>query len=376
MVCRLADHQITSYNANGLVRHMTDRDAILTTQYTYDRLNSQTQVSSTSTDENGQPVVIASSVTYTWDGKVKTSTDASGNVSSNVYDTRGLLTKTIDAYGNTTAHYYDNAGRLVAVVSALNYDPLTALDQMSRTEYAYDLMGRVKTVTQTYYDNQTSQWVSFVEKAYQYDSLGNVTKELGAIGYASGTGTTVDDRINTGDGILYFYNLGGKLTLKLTSNTEPTQYTYDALGRVTSKSNERGVKTGYTYDGVGKLLTEKVYTAHFPKNRRCISIRTIFWDRYSPRPTGTEIPQPIPTMRSEKSVRRLLPETPPYRRLPRTVSTIHPETFPTCGHPPAKKRRIPTIIRDISCPRRKVPRTELAPSPHLCAMTKTATYGS
>jgi RHS repeat-associated protein len=247
-----------TYDKNGNALTVTTPNAVTTT-YTYDRLNRQTQVSSTSTDENGQPVTITSSVTYTWDGKVQTSTDANGNVSSNVYDTRGLLTKTIDACGNTTSKYYDNAGRLVAVVSPLNYDPLKTLDQMSRTEYAYDLMGRVKTVTQTYYDNQTSQWVTFVEKAYQYDSLGNVTKELGAIGYASGTGTTVDDRINTGDGILYFYNLGGKLTLKLTSMIEPTQYTYDALGRVTSKSNERGVKTGYTYDGAGKLLTEKVY---------------------------------------------------------------------------------------------------------------------
>jgi hypothetical protein len=43
-------------------------------------------------------------------------------------------------------------GRKTAEVSPKNYSPTKALEEMNRSEYTYDLMGRIKTKTETYRD--------------------------------------------------------------------------------------------------------------------------------------------------------------------------------------------------------------------------------
>ena len=93
-----------------------------------------------------------------------------------------------DAADGVTAYYYDRAGRLTAEVAPNDYDPLLTLSEMNRTLYAYDGMDRLVTKSYSYLDPVTSQWTTYVAKAFQYDDSGNVIKELDALGYESGTG--------------------------------------------------------------------------------------------------------------------------------------------------------------------------------------------
>ena len=81
---------------------------------------------------------------------------------------------------------------------------------MSRKEYTYDKADRIKTISEIY-EPIASQWVSYVSKAYKYDNNGNLIKELDALGYEAGTGATADEKINSGYGANYMYNLAGRL---------------------------------------------------------------------------------------------------------------------------------------------------------------------
>ena len=254
-----------TYDKNGNQLSVTAPHGV-TTYYTYDNAGRKTGTSTQNDNELGVLSLIHTSVTYTWDGKVLTQTDAKQNTTTNVYDGQGHVTKTITADGNTTAYYYDRAGRRIAVVSPNYYDETKTLDQMNRTEYTYDQMNRVKKISQTYFDSTSGVWITYVEKAYQYDNVGNVIKELDALGFAAGTGTTDDEKISTGYGTIKSYNLAGQM---LTSNDPVSQdrgiassvtYTYDALGRKTSATNANGTIVSYYYNDMNKLAWETLRT--------------------------------------------------------------------------------------------------------------------
>ena len=174
---------------------------------------------------------------------------------------RGQLVRVTDADDGITAYYYDNAGRKIAEVSPLNYDAGSTLQQMNRTEYSYDLMGRLKTKSYTYFDIITQQVVSYVSKAYKYDAGGNMIKELDALGYEEGTGYTTEAKINSGYGIEYTYDFANNniTTLDPVSDDRSLDYTilyeYDAIGRKVSQTDARGYVTEYTYDDAGNVLT-------------------------------------------------------------------------------------------------------------------------
>lgn len=82
-----------------------------------------------------------------------------------------------------------------------------------------------------------------VQKAYKYDAVGNVIKELDALGYESGSGTNADSKINNGYDTEYTYNLANKVIKVLDPVTKQKnlnftkQYAYDALGRIVSEGN-------------------------------------------------------------------------------------------------------------------------------------------
>ncbi|NLA43781.1 RHS repeat protein, partial [Candidatus Saccharibacteria bacterium] len=166
--------------------------------------------------------------------------------------------------GGVTAQYYDNAGRVIAVVAPLHFDDSKTLDEMTRTEYLYDALGRVVTVTQIYFDDRDATWKSFVEKAVAYDSMNNATKELDAMGYSTGTGDTIAEKIATGYGMMYTYNLAGMRVTELDPEsaalglTWSMRYTYDALGRLILTENIEGTIARTEYDLAGNVVRQTV----------------------------------------------------------------------------------------------------------------------
>jgi RHS repeat-associated protein len=252
-----------TYDDNGNLKTVTTPNTAVTT-YTYDNMNRQLSVSQPGQNEVGTAVTIINSTTYDWEGKPLTQTDSNGNVTTYAYDKRGQLAKVIDAMQGVSAYSYDRAGRKLIEVSPLNYDALKSLDQQSRVEYVYDIMGRIRAKKDIYYNVKTSEWKTIYTSSYKYDINGNVIKELDALGYESGTGESLEERTDTGYGTQYTYNLVGMVVTTLDAVSKErdlsftTNYVYDGLGRKTSETNAKEVITVYTYDDAGNVLNVKI----------------------------------------------------------------------------------------------------------------------
>jgi YD repeat-containing protein len=207
-----------TYDMNGNLITMMTPDGVITS-YDYDVLGRQIKTSQPGKDEFGNDVVIETVTLYDWRGNVIARTDALGRTTEYVYNKRGFLEKMIDPMQGVTSWYYDLGGRKIAEVSPANYDENKPLQQMERTEYVYDSMDRIKAVILKYQEKTynisrkewDSNWVEVVTKAYKYDSSGNVVKELDARGYEAGSGSSLDERISSGYGTEYTYNLAGQL---------------------------------------------------------------------------------------------------------------------------------------------------------------------
>ncbi|MGB7605591.1 MAG: RHS repeat-associated core domain-containing protein [Lutisporaceae bacterium] len=265
-VTSTADTIITTtytYDKNGNLKTVTAPQNVITT-YEYDNMNRQISVSQPGLDEFGTDAIITNTTTYNWEGNPLTQTDANGNITSYEYDNRGQQIKVINAMVGISAYSYDRAGRTVIEVLPLNYDALKSLDQQNRVEYVYDIMGRVKAKKDICYDTTTLQWKTIYTSSYKYDINGNVIKELDALGYEAGTGVSIEEKISTGYGTKYTYNLVNKLasTIDPVSQERELSYTnsykYDGLGRKIAETNAKGVVTLYNYDNVGNVLTVKV----------------------------------------------------------------------------------------------------------------------
>ncbi len=252
-----------TYDKNGNVISLTN-PAGVQSQMTYDALNRLVSTSVSNVDEYGQTVTVQTSTLYRWDNQILESIDANGNKTEMQYDARGRVIRTIDANGGVSAQYYDNGGRVIAVVSPLHFDTTRTLEEMNRTEYLYDTFGRVITVTQIYFDTKDNLWKSFVEKGYKYDVMGNKIKELGAMGYAAGTGSTITEKIESGYGTEFTYNYRGQVLTVLDAVSKErgftftVKYTYDALGRMTQTQNSAGVINITSYDAAGNIIQQSV----------------------------------------------------------------------------------------------------------------------
>jgi len=281
-----------AYDKNGNVETVTTPDQV-TTRYYYDSMNMQIRVSKPGKDEYNNACDIVSSTTYNWEGKPETQIDANGSTTTITYNKRGFIDRIKDPRNGITAYNYDRAGRKTAVVAPAFYKEGQSLDTMVRSEYVYDLMGRVKLEKYFYivfsperperpdvlhyegdidgyltdvmgpvedYFVECYKTVPLVTKAYKYDINGNVIKELDALGYSSGTGTSEDEKIESGYGKEYMYNLAGLVVAYIdpVSKDKGLAYTakfeYDVFGRKISETDAKGAITQYKYDDAGNVL--------------------------------------------------------------------------------------------------------------------------
>ncbi|MGE5472860.1 MAG: S8 family serine peptidase [Ignavibacteriales bacterium] len=258
-----ADQKVTTaytYDKDGNLETETDANEVTAT-YTYDNLNRVKTVTQPGVDENNANVNLLTAYEYNWEGKKSKETDPKNNKTEYHYNKRGMLFEKVDAKTGTAAYEYDLAGRLIKEVSPKNYISEQTIDNMNHTEYEYDNMDRVKTKTEKY--TYKGQAYTTVAEAFKYDQKGNVTKELDALGYLVGTGTT-DEKIDTGYGTEYTYNLAGKVTKTRDPVTKERNLaytdlnTYDVLGRIKTKRNSNDVITTYYYDDAGNITSTTV----------------------------------------------------------------------------------------------------------------------
>ena len=226
----------------------------LTTSYDYDVLDRVTKMTDSlgnevvnSFDANGQlwkvthrykkpdaTFDVRDIATRSFDAadRVKTETDAEGNVTSYSYDEAGNVIAVTDAENHTARVEYDAMNRKTAVIDATGY----------RTETKLSLRGDVVAVT-----NANDETVKF-----EIDALGRKTAAVDPKGFRSE----------------FSYDENGNLTCTVDANAQAGLQTknllgcsesraYDELNRLTKITDATNGETVFTYDYLGNRLSVK-----------------------------------------------------------------------------------------------------------------------
>jgi len=244
------------YDLDGNLTRETDPMSIAT-NYTYDLLGRRISESRMGTNENGISVNITASQTYDFRGNVLTATDALNRTTAYQYDRRGRLIRVTDPSYGITIYEYNRAGLVTAEVLP-NHFSTRAINTLNRTEYEYDLCGRVIRKVQRYI--VTNTWTEATTVGYIYDLQGNVIKFVDAMGYAEASGSTVSAKLSSAYGTEYTYDPQGRLltmrdaetALKGLSFTQ--KFEYDGAGRKINETDANNNITIYTYNDAGYVL--------------------------------------------------------------------------------------------------------------------------
>lgn len=181
-------------------------------------------------------------------GRLTATRDPAGRTTSQVWCACDVLDAVVDAKGNRNSWEYDVESRVTREVRA---------DNTTDTTYAYDLAGRLKTVTDpedqvatyTYNVDDTLQQVAFTNAniatptiSFTYDAY---YRRKATMVDASGTTTYTYKAVDTA-GAMAIGSVDGPFT------SDTITYTYDELGRVSSRLlNSTG--TAITYDTLGRI---------------------------------------------------------------------------------------------------------------------------
>jgi RHS repeat-associated protein len=135
-----------SYDGNGRVKTSTDGNGVVTT-YVYDRMDRVESM----TFSNATPAVAAISRTYFGDGSLKTLIDGTGTTTFG-YDHAGRMVSKSNNAGSLT-YAFDNAGNMVSstntpaggtsLVTAYGYNDANELDQLTEPMVAGELFAKI-----------------------------------------------------------------------------------------------------------------------------------------------------------------------------------------------------------------------------------------
>jgi YD repeat-containing protein len=304
---------LNQYDALNRLKQVTD-PGLGVTQYGYNGLDALTSVSDPrnlvtgyavdglgNLNQQVSPDTGATINTYDVAGNLLTQTDAKGQVTTYAYDALNRVTQITFHDGSKQAYAYDaGANRIGRLASITELDP--ASQQTNLTTYAYDLHGRVLSIStaqagQVYtlgYSYDLSGRLSGLTYpsgrtvTYGFDALGRVneittTKDSqslavvqnveyhpfgGVKAYTLGNGQAYSRSIDL-DGRISTYTLGSKtfgigydLASRIEQITDLTtaafnSYGYDALDRLTSATIP-GTPFSYAYDAVGNRTSKTV----------------------------------------------------------------------------------------------------------------------
>ncbi|GMQ57591.1 hypothetical protein AN1V17_19860 [Vallitalea sediminicola] len=190
--------------------------------------------------------------------------DKEGNIYSYKYDEEGNVIREIkpENYneetndGKAAAYTYDYLGRLIAVRDEENrvvqknvYDAKGKLiqqidpkgylsgandDARYKTEYSYDIGGRLIAITTPELKQKDKQ-----NTTYTYDAQDNIL-----------TMTDAEGNVTT-----YIRDLWGRAETIINAKGNSSRYTYDYAGNVTSSIDPKGNKTKYVYNSQNRLKT-------------------------------------------------------------------------------------------------------------------------
>jgi RHS repeat-associated protein len=268
-----------TYNSQGFISQITDSTGRVTT-YTYDA-SGQLLLSVTSPVENVQYTYVTgqnpaqqyalASITnmgipvyYTYDaegrlieqsqaggveavtygygpGGTLTTTDATGDTTTQMFNDFGEAAVTVDALGQTTKVAFDTNGNPVQEILPDGTSESQTFNEQNDLTSQIDPLGQAIGLT---YDPSFNELTSFTDAlgdatTYDYDSQGNLL----SITAADGTSQQ------------YVRNSEGEVTQYTNADDQTITYTYNAAGLVTSQTFPDSTSTQFTYDAHGNLLS-------------------------------------------------------------------------------------------------------------------------
>jgi RHS repeat-associated protein len=181
-------------------------------------------------------------VTYGYGpGGTLTTTDATGDTTTEMFNDFGEAAVTVDALGQTTKTVYDTNGNPVQEILPDGTSESLTFNEQDDNTSQIDPLGQAIGLT---YDPSFNELTSFTDAlgdatSYDYDSQGNLLSITAADGSSQ----------------QYVRNSEGEVTQYTNADGQTITYTYNAAGLVTSQTFPDGTSTQYTYDAHGNLLT-------------------------------------------------------------------------------------------------------------------------
>lgn len=236
-------------------KHKLDENIFATTLFTYDDFgrvltstNPEGHITTyTYNDKNKLPISIIdpenNQIGYGYDtlGRVETITTSYGTTTL-TYDLGDNITKITDPLGNITKMTYDAEGNMIKkTVSPEQYNEITN-DGQGYT-YSYDKMDKLI---------KQADPLGNIFKM-QYDTRGNKTKEINPNTYNPST--------EDGQGVTYQYDIQNRKIKIINPSGKKTRIKYDALGNIIKtvdannyiESTDSGKGMSYSYDQLNRL---------------------------------------------------------------------------------------------------------------------------
>ncbi len=164
---------------------------------------------------------------YDANGRVISTTDASGATRRTEYDIAGQVIAEIDPRGRRTTYQYDSAGRRIRVTRP----------DGSSTQTAYDAAGRATSITDAL--GRTTR--------YQFDAIG---RQIATV-FADDTPLTLADNPRTQT----VYNLAGEVIAQLDEHGNHSEFEYDLNGQRVLVRDPLGFVTRTTYNETGAVVS-------------------------------------------------------------------------------------------------------------------------
>ncbi len=203
---------------------------------------------------------------YDADGRPLTVVDPNGLSATLGYDLRGRITSRIVG-SETTRYIYDGVGQLTQATLpdqsyvAYTYDGAHRLMQIrdglgNRITYALDAMGN--RIGEQVFDS--SGFLSRT-RSRNFDALGRLATDLGALNQSTayaydGNGNLLTATDPLAHATTNYYDALNRLTQVKDADQGVTVYAYDAAGNLTQATDPNGLATTYTYDGLGNLIQQ------------------------------------------------------------------------------------------------------------------------
>ncbi len=220
------------YGSNGTLDSQTNGNSV-NTEYSYDTLKRLSQINQDYQGTNPLTANTTTSFTYDAGERVKTVTDARGNITTYHYDDFGNLITLVSPDTGTTSYVYDEAGNMTSKTDAkgvtvgMSYDGRGRITFIDYTDNSLD--------TTYVYDQGTNgigQLSSFTDQTgsttFSYDGFGNQTNKIQVVG-----------------GFTPFTHAG--------YNNLDLDYDYDDYNRIEKMTYPSGLELTYEYDDLNQV---------------------------------------------------------------------------------------------------------------------------